>query len=1117
MSSQQSTPKRRRVADDEAPGSSTTPFRGALSGLRSWLSPWRGNSSRSAAFGTPDREEQSFHLEAAPHAPSPTASARDASASYERRSQTDQHADGSLVDTDESLYPPLSPLRNSLGPPAGLSSHPTMPVLSSDRQRNWDNNGASSATAFPFTFTSPVNAPSNRSPPSMAIDSPPQAPSIPSTSQSPLSRNYTLLARFFAEKAAEEAGTLGELDNRLTEEEAEGCHLLIEESGQSMRDIRHSVVSRQQDTDEYEVPRRRGPPLRRSWLSPSPSMPLGHSPSLVGSHGRHYDGEPLSPSASEALYSNTCSFLAPQTPGTSAPLSHSTTEPALFARSLIGRDSASSPSNPFLSGRKPAAAQTTRRRHRPLYLGPGMSSSNLAVIAANRRRTAGDNLGSKRFEVSTSAPASHRQHAFSPQVDAAPTSKRQRRDLDTGSESVTNSNVALSFADQVRASSSSNAHNDFSFAASSKAKGYHASPTGRIDLSSNSFREPTASPAKTRTANAVLSILSDPDLARPAPSPTRRVAPSSTKPSSSETVTGSAHTPLNASLPSDAILNPYQASPSLNLGSSSSASTRKSRTADAVEKMKDERRRSTRSRRSVGPAVSTQSGPDSSLSLLDKIERTMPPTSAAKRGTSADQSVAASSSTVPPATPISDAKSAMSTTPTSTPPQKASKAAEDKTAEAKRRLEALSASQTKTGATLTVPSTSSTPSFLYTNAHAPPKPSRLSIAYSANESPGSTGTREDDDDDEDEKQLSAQKILSAQPPTSKKSTDSTHSLATSKSTTAPFSFSTPSSSSSSNNAALTPKDTAPPPFSFNGKVTPTTSTAASPLASGQATASDDKQRTPASFSATQSVLRPASGTGAPNEPSHSSTNPTLGSARQQALAKEVVALPVFDLSVSVSSHSSSQWFARTSTTQQEQDRKKASQMQIADLPKFQLNATPSANGTREAPATVPSVALVQGSPPGNGSFASQPPASTQAAPATEGDDNAASEETAPSASALLGSGEGEEGETTLFEVRAKFWRFTAGKWEDLGVGIARVKRRSDDDSGSRRLLVRNAGNGAVSVNFNLFADFKATQTGQTLSFTGFDAEGKGLPMRCKVKTKESAEEFKEALEQQAQS
>jgi hypothetical protein len=60
-------------------------------------------------------------------------------------------------------------------------------------------------------------------------------------------------------------------------------------------------------------------------------------------------------------------------------------------------------------------------------------------------------------------------------------------------------------------------------------------------------------------------------------------------------------------------------------------------------------------------------------------------------------------------------------------------------------------------------------------------------------------------------------------------------------------------------------------------------------------------------------------------------------------------------------------------------------------------------------------------------------------------------------------------------------------------------------------LVRNVGNGAVSVNFRLFEGFSVTQTGNSLSFTGFQ-EGVGLPMRCKVKTEEGAGEFKRGLE-----
>lgn len=109
---------------------------------------------------------------------------------------------------------------------------------------------------------------------------------------------------------------------------------------------------------------------------------------------------------------------------------------------------------------------------------------------------------------------------------------------------------------------------------------------------------------------------------------------------------------------------------------------------------------------------------------------------------------------------------------------------------------------------------------------------------------------------------------------------------------------------------------------------------------------------------------------------------------------------------------------------------------------------------------------------------------------------------------LTSQGEGEEDEDTSFEVRAKIWRLDAGKWQDMGVCIVRIK--TSKHSGKSRVLARNAVNGNVVLNFALYEGMRVTCEKSVLMFLGF-VDAKPCNLRCKVKTNEAAESFKEAL------
>jgi nucleoporin NUP2 len=135
---------------------------------------------------------------------------------------------------------------------------------------------------------------------------------------------------------------------------------------------------------------------------------------------------------------------------------------------------------------------------------------------------------------------------------------------------------------------------------------------------------------------------------------------------------------------------------------------------------------------------------------------------------------------------------------------------------------------------------------------------------------------------------------------------------------------------------------------------------------------------------------------------------------------------------------------------------------------------------------------------------------------------------------LLAEGQGEEGEETAHEVRARLYILDKDapgevKWKDSGVGVFKVKRHTE--SGRCRLLGRNTTNGKVMLvravprltrggscvgsslqNFALYAGLKITAATKTLSFLALDGEGKPLSVRLRMKDEGLATGLKEAIE-----
>ncbi|CAO1616747.1 unnamed protein product [Sympodiomycopsis kandeliae] len=1085
-SSTQSTPKRRRIgaADDSQQAS---PAARALSGLRSWLSPWRGSATRSAAFGNEADEEESNDPGA---------------------------QENSVLDDQGGLYPAL----------------PSSSKIESTAEQ-----------AYPFTFTPPIA----KQPDHSAVTANPFTPqdSMQQSIGSPLSQNYDLLARFFAEKAAAEAGRPIGSDGRLTEEEVRGCLDLIEQSGSSVHEVRRAYADNADDEgmDTFaHLPRSRTSrdvsvsrrtTARRSWLSPAPSLSRSQQ-------GHRYDSDVQSDFSNNDINAggdmsisperNSYSYLAPlRAEGAVAGLSGSSTEPAaLFAKSLTGRPSQSS-HNPFLTGstsmsnslRNGTTAAAAKRRRRPLYLGPGMSSSSSSNATLNRRSVMTSN---------NSRPAASRQ----PAVSAIGLGKRQRvAEQDTTEERDTDDTMGEDVPPPVSSLGSGSP----APASSSTTRSFAPLRSSVRDAKQEKPKPSSPPPARqqTRAANAALSILADLDLPKPSP-PRKSTKPKSTPQSSGSTslsvLTEDTPSHADTSFRPDTILNPYQAAPGLQFGrtptSSNGSSSKKSRSSEALEKEKAERRKSSRLRKSQvsrdDDSESTDADADvpPSEGLLQEIERTRPSSMRSSRSTKRDEVKSSNGSIEPPSTPHTKPSAVPSTTPIGPPPQSLNLKGTDKTAEARRRLEAMkkptpssssSSSSSSDGKqdTLQIPSTpnakpsasSNSTSPMSFHAHAPGKPSRLSIAYNANESPNSSSSIVGDDEDEEQEHVKSTTTF----------TFGQKSATTTSEGAKGFSFG--STTPSTKPAA----EVSSKPFSF-GSSTPASKPAAAaepvskPFSFGSSTSTSTSASKPSSLPTPTLSFKPA-----PLPVSSPSSKKSTGKDPQvEALEMEIGSLPTFELGSGLPK-------ARLEDGLDRESMKSAMEVEVGQLPKGDItsqgqassNAQPSSSGQGSASTlkVAPSNGFSFNTPSSSTTTTS---AATSNAPSPAPDaatDGEQQQESSASSSGLLGAGQGEEGEETSFEVRAKFWKFASGSWVDVGVGIARVKSKSGNGGAGRRLLVRNASNGQVTINFSLFDGFKVTQTGSSLSFTGFDEAGKGLPMRCKVKTADSASEFAAALEQ----
>ncbi|WFD44468.1 hypothetical protein MPSI1_003136 [Malassezia psittaci] len=162
--------------------------------------------------------------------------------------------------------------------------------------------------------------------------------------------------------------------------------------------------------------------------------------------------------------------------------------------------------------------------------------------------------------------------------------------------------------------------------------------------------------------------------------------------------------------------------------------------------------------------------------------------------------------------------------------------------------------------------------------------------------------------------------------------------------------------------------------------------------------------------------------------------------------------------------------------------------------KAPLAFAPSASALSTSASSEPTTETVQSEAQQTDAPGSPPPSTSQ--------DKASDENT------LTSSGQGEEEEETKHEVRAKIWKLDQGKWQDLGITVFRLKY--NPSFSKTRVLARNAVNGNVVLNFNLYAGMKITCEKTIVSFVGM-IDAKPCSLRCKVKTNQAADALTQAF------
>ena len=990
------------VTAQKQPKSPQSPSMRALSTIVGILSPFGSSrqAKTSAAFGTPTQADDEGQDEG-----------EDEAAHSDTNNEGEEPGEG--MDVDQSIYPAIPGLPSPIlspqpeqepAPPPPRQSFFSSSVFAAPRHSTPSKMGFGALAASASQQVLPPSAPvftfgnSALTPEAAALPLPSYPrPSARSHLSSPLARNYDLLARFFSEKAEQEAhGEMGSSvaslqaggeEGGLTEIEVAGCMRLIEESLAQGR------------SDELD--RLRGAALERAslgvaspryldstspgFMSRSPSLPLG---AAAGEMPVGY-GLQARPSSS---------FLSP---------AYSRSQDALVNQSLA---------TTFASVSAPA-----KRRHRPLYLGPGQGASAASSLLQRNKQ-----MYQQRRSV-LSRPA----HTSRPM--AAP-SWQQREEYDDEDRDASGSNakrrrVREDEADGPQAKSLTVSQSTPSVYLNTSP--HTPSPTVR--------EEAAATPSRTATADAMLSILS----AGPA-IPVRRSVPGG-KPSPAE----------DPSAARSDIVNPYQTRsrpskrPSVAMGLA----------AKEKERLKEERERKYR--------LAEDAQRKSKESTLEMIERTAS-SQGSKRGGRRIR-------------------------------------ADDYEAEEREKQEGRALEQERMAAARQVEADRLAKAEAEKQAEKRAKEeSAARVEAEEKRKQANAEERRQKTEDEERRQSAAtSEERKRKTEEVKKRLDQ---LASQTATSTPTATDPPLAApaprkSFTFGSSFAPKK--PSPLSQANNMAPDSPSSASE-------ASEKGASNPFAFAPPSNGVKTDSmGNGSSKAPT--SLQSGAKNARQEAIEIASTSLPKFDFAVSI---------VTPPTTSDNEPRKAAKAKEVSQLPTFDLvspvTATPalSSSGPSSGSST-PSFSFATSAPAPTAQQNIHVPQQTVAAEPSP-PSNAASESksTDSNISALLsGTGEGEEDEDCLHEVRCKMWNLKEGKWADLGIGLFKVKKNKSN--GKKRVLVRNAGNGKVVVNFRLTEGFKPIKDKNIVSFLGFDGDGKPTNYRCKVKTDDGAGELTAVLEREA--
>lgn len=846
---------------------------------------------------------------------------------------------------------------------------------------------------------------------------------------SPLAKNYDLLARFFAEKADAEAlgesssSSQADVSGGLTEIEVAGCVRLIEQSfaqgqGAEVERLRNDALERGRRGASSTLTGENDPDQawRGRMLSRSPSLPLGAA--------------------------------AGESPVSAEFMMHSRPSTSFLAPSSVRRDEEAI--NRSLASTFLPTSAPPKRRHRPLYLGPGVGANATSTVLRRsqqiqQRRTALQNH--RRIQqAGLQATEAHDEDA------SGPPKRRKLHDEDTIKH------TPAGFLPETR-------------------MGNTPKTPAPVQESSSNKRKADESPSSSRslTADAMLSILSSgPSI------PVRKGT------SSKETANpAKTQQPLHPE-----VVNPYEMPTRQSKRLSHAGhSTAAALAAKEKEKLKEERER--RQKKMEEDKAAKES-------TLAFIQRTAPSTKRGRRirleDDEDDSDVARSEEKKQQETVQNDRKK--------------------KTEEVKRRMDSLSNGATSKAASKDGKET--------TGPSLPIQEIDGVDAETPKKSPIASPSKAE-----------------------KKPSEPLSSLAPK-----PFTFNSafaPKKPSPLSQAALSTAPDSPSTSSEVSEKEINTRSVASPstqstvdFVGAQKVTEKDGLPSTKGASIPQAKIAPTlAGSSLPGKDNRppARTEGNAISPVDQARQTVPSSLPKFDLALNVVTSNLSE------ASQDEGARKEARSAPVATLPSFAFNLGKESekenNPASKETGSIEVKPLTTTKPFSFGAIGSQSkldPASAATAsgfslstpsvpspstPQTTDTSNettpqsTSQEETTdkPTSALLSGVGEGEEDEESLHEVRCKMWYLDQGKWNDLGIGSLKVKRNKTTNK--RRVLVRNEGNGKVTVNFLLLASFKAKQEKTVVSFLGFDPTGKPTNYRCKIKTEDAAQELKSVLEKEA--